>query len=361
MVEDSATHLASDASEPVTTTPEKIDGEKKIAYPTPVARRTYRLSEEKGFAVEITQEPQTPKEAENYVHTIPHEQVIEAHRPMDESSSEVEQVESKALGIVSDVKAQPKGEFKDIGSYSLENVTTGLLLPIGNNNIINTQDHQIEIYLKKPALLSLDKRTSVRLIKILDIHELMLKDGRIRLKLIEESGLWTIRGRDISLSLTPNSDVVVDMTGSLITRIFVLEGSIHCMEATGKKPIHIEAGQHISIGLNDSITTETKSSTTEFIKEYLSLKGVEGKKHDLIAAAHAFHDEANAQWPVSNKLYSGIICTQCNYAFGKKEEALSHCPECKVSLISKIHPSKQKINSNPWILGLNKIGNKFAY
>ena len=310
---------------------------------------------------EIQEVNTTP--AENYIQHVKPSQVITTHDPVESRSTNDVVAETPALGVVSEVKSTAKGPFKQIGPYSVNDRDTGLLLPIGDNNTIKTSDHQIEVMLKQPALMSIDKRSSVRLVKVLDIHELMVEKGRVRIKLVENSGLWTVRGRDISLSLNPMADVIVDMTGSLITRVFILEGSAYCMESTGKKPNLVEAGEHMSIGLNDSLRSQTKDGTIEYLKTYLTLSDVENKERDVIAAAHAFHREAFATWPVANKFYSGVMCTNCSYAFGKEEEAFTHCPECHVSLITKKQTptDKQKLNSNPWILGLSKVQSRFIH
>lgn len=303
-------------------------------------------------------------QAVTHTNNIPKKKVISSNKPQ---ADQLLKRTEPSLGVVSNVKSKTEGGFKKIGPYQVNERSTGLLLPVGSNNRIKTKDNQIEIVLKKPALLSVDKNSSLYLQKILDIHEIILEKGRVRLKLVEGSGLWTLRGRDISISLTPGTDLAMDMTGTLITRVFVFEGAAHCMEATGKKPKLLKAGQQISIGLNDSVTSETRPQTSEFLQSYLNLSGIDGQEEIIIAAAHAFEERPHVQWPVQDKYYNGVLCTECSYAFGKREQALTHCPECKTPLIRKNNRTplpqasyeKVKVTSNPWFAGIKKIKTKF--
>ena len=237
------------------------------------------------------------------------------------------------VAVVSSVAGEQRGPFKDAGQYEIEKHRTGLLLPLGEGNRLCTTDYPVQLILKKPALLSVDRRTEFQIQKILDIHELILSKGRIRLKLLDESGFWTIRGRDMSLNLMGNADVAVDATGDLITRIFILEGEAACMPSEGDKPFHLKAGEHLSIGLGDAHQSDISSSTRDFLVGFLTFSEVDAYAKKMMAA-ESYIKGGNLKWPSEDKEYSGVLCSHCGYAFGQQDKAFMYCPHCNKPLVS---------------------------
>ena len=248
------------------------------------------------------------------------------------------------VAVVSSVAGEQRGPFKEAGKYEIEKHRTGLLLPLGEGNRLRTTDYPVQLILKKPALLSVDRQTEFQIQKILDIHELILSKGRIRLKLLDQSGLWTIRGRDMSLNLLGNADVAVDVTGDLITRVFILDGEAACMPSDASEPFHLKAGDHLSIGLGDTHQSEISSSTRDFLTSFLTFSVVEDYAKKMMAA-EAYVKGGNLQWPIEGKVYSGVLCSFCGYAFGQKDQAYTYCPHCQQPLVlTKEAPKTEKAN-----------------
>jgi len=236
------------------------------------------------------------------------------------------------LGVVSEVIGTEKGPFREPGKYQVSQKITGLLLPVGNGQLIQTKDHRIQMILKKPVLISTDQNTRFKIEKILEIHELVLEKGRIRIKVLKDAGLWTVRGRDMSMSLAPNSDVVVDSIGSMITRVTVLEGEVHCLPTHGQEPKLIESGKTLSLGLAGTDLQDSSSQKLEFLKSHLSISSMESYQKKLSSAQ--FFQNYPKEWPLERKLYSGALCTQCGYGFDTREQPFSHCPSCHEPLLS---------------------------
>jgi DNA-directed RNA polymerase subunit RPC12/RpoP len=281
---------------------------------------------------------------------------------------------SEALGVVSKVEGDSVGPFKTHGQYELETARTGLLLPLGEGNRLCTTDYPVQLVLKKPALLSVDRKTEFRIQRILDINELQLSLGRLRLKLLDGAGLWTIRARDLSLSLSANSDVAIDLTGDLITRVFILSGEAYCMPKEGQEPLLLKSGEHLSVGFNDFNKSNISASTEKFLNDYLTFSDIEVYAHKMMAA-ESFSKLGNLNWPLEGKTYSGILCSECGYAFDLQDQAYTFCPHCQEPLVltpkqnvpkqddssTENSPLSQADHSTAWILGATQAPKKFGH
>lgn len=271
-----------------------------------------------------------------------------------------------ALGVIGEVQGNKVGPFSRPGKYDLSGTQTGLLLPINNKDELNTKEDIVSVIMKQPALMSVDSYSSLSVHKVISINEIILKRGRFRLKTLDKAGLWTIRGRETLLSLSENSDVVFDMTGTLITKIFVLAGEGHCLPKLGEKPIKVQAGQMVYNGLSEIKTMDISEEQKSFFEQRFSLASEESLTAKLDAAG-VFSSRSNKNWPLDSKIYSGILCTNCSYAFDSREAYYDVCPVCHTSLIENtasdgdeelIHPAKNKsktkrsYNWSKWFFGI---------
>ena len=246
---------------------------------------------------------------------------------------QIKELSPDHLGVVSQVKGSKEGPFRKPGNYQISEKSTGLLLPVGQGQLIQTKDHQIQMILKKPVLISMDQHTQFKIQKILDIHEVALEKGRLRIKLLKDAGLWTLRSRDMSLSLAPSSDVNVDMTGSMITRVTVIEGEAHCLPIHDQEPKRIIGGQTMTLGLTQNNIEEASDEKLTFLKKHLNISSVEDYQKKL-SSAQAF-ETYSQEWPLNQKVFSGALCTQCGYGFDTREQPFSHCPSCHEPILSQ--------------------------
>ena len=248
-----------------------------------------------------------------------------------ERRSPLKAIRGDEVGVIAEVHGDEVGPFKKPGFYSLNNKTKGLLMPLGDGRHLSTDAHRLQVLMKNPALLSVDEKSSVRIQEVLNITEVLIDKGRVRLKLLDNAGLWTIRGRDMNLSLAPDSDVVVDMLGRFVTRIFVLDGEAQCLPKTGGEPVTVKKGEMLRIGLDDVVTSDFNSGTSDFLSKHLAFSEAElyGKK---MIAAGAFSQRGKLQWPMDEKIYSGAVCSTCGYAFDRRQPSFRYCPHCQASL-----------------------------
>lgn len=291
------------------------------------------------------------------------------HDPKQISKPEYDEPADKeaALGVVGEVKGDQIGPFSRPGKYDLSGTQTGLLLPINNKDELNTKEGIVSVIMKQPALMSVDSYSSLSIHKVISINEIILKRGRFRLKTLDKAGLWTIRGRETLLSLSENSDVIFDMTGTLITKIFVLSGEAHCLPKLGEKPIKLQAGQMVHSGLSETKTMDISDEQNSFFESRFSLISEENLTAKLDAAG-VFSSRRDKNWPMDSKIYSGILCTNCSYAFDTREDYYDVCPVCHTSLVEisetdedgnqLIHPAKSKssrrksYNWSNWFFGI---------
>jgi len=250
-------------------------------------------------------------------------------------------LKDSTLGVVGEIEGKKVGPFERPGKYELSGTQTGLLLPISDKDELNTKANAVAVIMKQPALMSVDSYSSLSAHKVITINEIILKRGRFRLKTLDNAGLWTIRGREMMLSLASNTDVVFDLTGTLITKVFVLEGKAHCLPKLGEKPIDLEAGQMFMDGLSDSKVSSIEADQIAFLNQHFNLSSEEELSEKLMAAG-VFKSRLDKNWPYDSKIYSGILCTNCSYAFDSRENYFDVCPSCHVKLMETPEPTPQQ-------------------
>ena len=159
--------------------------------------------------------------------------------------------------------------------------------------VLSSTDYPVQRLFKQAALLSVDGKTEFKIQKIFEIQELILSKGRVRIKLLGSDNVWTVRNRDMILNISGNADVIVDMLGSLITRVFVLEGEARCTCSCNLKTYELTTGQHFSIGINDPIQTIINTSTRDYLTGFLSFSKVDAYAQNFgkyVKSAQIFTD-----------------------------------------------------------------------
>ena len=67
-----------------------------------------------------------------------------------------------------------------------------------------------------------------------------------------------------------------------------------------------------------------------------------------LMAAESFLQKGNLEWPLEGKVFSGVLCSQCGYAFDQNDQAFTFCPHCHEPLVlSKEIAPVNSMNSKP--------------
>ena len=273
-------------------------------------------------------------------------------RPSANKKSEVDEVDEVDLENVDTVKGRgyatfvasvvdnetsAKTFFKRF-DYKLNSFSTPLLMPLLNGDLVETQKSALHLHLYKEKVedgthIKLDKETNIFFDEIQDFHYLLIQNGRVRLK-NESENMWIIVARENRIYVDRGDELVVDMTGELITKILTIEGEVDIYDDIHNLDLTLSASEAYEIGIVSS-RTELDSSEVDFLNEKLAFKvGTSSLKNRHIAARSFLTTLQNKDEIVSkSKPRSlGSECKKCSYQLKNADKIQKYCPQCYQSL-----------------------------
>lgn len=241
------------------------------------------------------------------------------------------------VASVVDNETSAKTFFKR-NEYKLNSYSTSLLMPLLKGDMIEAQKSGIHLHLYKEKLeegthIKLDKRTKIYFDEIQDFHYLLIQNGRVRLK-NESDNMWVIIARENRIYVDRGDELVVDMTGELITKIITIEGGVDIYDEIRNDDITLNSSESYEIGIVSS-RTELESSEIDFLNENFTFKlETENLKKRHIAARSFLTTLQNKEEIVAKSKPStvGDECTKCSYQLKPVDKIQKYCPQCYQNL-----------------------------
>ena len=214
--------------------------------------------------------------------------------------------------------------------YTLNGFSTGLLLPLLNGDFLKTENSRVRVNIlakteeNKGVDLKIGKQSSVYLDNIYNIDYAILRTGRIRARANEGANFF-VSTRDTRVHINEGDDIVVDMTGDMVTKITVLAGSVEVYDQTESNDLTLDNGKTLVVGLNNTSEEENQALVDVLNNKF------KFKDFDNIAERHLIAREfskSNIAWPYVAIEKVGNSCKKCHYVFKNNDLERKWCPHC---------------------------------
>jgi len=214
--------------------------------------------------------------------------------------------------------------------YKLNDYSTGLLMPLLDGDFLETESNQIHINLlakkkgSKGIDLKLGKFSNLYIDSVYNINYAILRKGRVRVRVGEGINFF-ISTRDNRVHLDEGDDVVIDLTGNMLTKIITIAGEVQVFDDTQYSDLTLEEGTILKVGMGK--TNEVSNDAhIEILKEKFNFVDFQNLNERHIIARE--FSKSDITWPYTSKQPLGKSCEHCHYVFKNNDLDRQWCPHC---------------------------------